>query len=231
MFYCKTCAEKNGWPYEPFMPMSRGKCEMCAEVGLCADRPSSRLPGRGQTEEACDNCDGRGFFFPWRDDTGLACVEKCDQCGKFKYDDEAAGALGALVLPKDYAVANICLPGMRWEDAGAGAFVVMKHFTQGGGTNYYCPLTFEEGIKLARELGFEKVPERVCCPKCGGTNLSVQLPAVFRWDGAAYALGPEDLTSDEFPIERDAIVVCNGQGDVPCAHTCKIAELVPGKEA
>lgn len=66
----------------------------------------------------------------------------------------------------------------------------------------------------ADELAPEPKPSRKCCPACGGSKFSIQLHAVFRWDGEAYALGPEHLNSDEFPIEDDAMVIC----DTPVSH-------------
>lgn len=44
MFYCEECANKNRWPYEFYMPMSRGPCECCDEVKACVDVPSYALP-------------------------------------------------------------------------------------------------------------------------------------------------------------------------------------------
>lgn len=42
MFYCDACADVRGWP-ETFFH-SRGKCEVCGEVGICNDTPSKNLP-------------------------------------------------------------------------------------------------------------------------------------------------------------------------------------------
>lgn len=37
MFYCKTCATKNSWPYEFWYPMSYGPCEECGKTTTCVD--------------------------------------------------------------------------------------------------------------------------------------------------------------------------------------------------
>lgn len=42
MFYCKKCAENNGYPES--MRMSFGNCEICSTNGDCYDVPSSHLP-------------------------------------------------------------------------------------------------------------------------------------------------------------------------------------------
>lgn len=42
MFYCEKCRKANEWP-ETFFK-SRGPCEICEEVAVCNDCPSSRLP-------------------------------------------------------------------------------------------------------------------------------------------------------------------------------------------
>lgn len=41
MFYCDKCKEKKGWPES--WAKSYGKCEICDEVALCNDVPSSHL--------------------------------------------------------------------------------------------------------------------------------------------------------------------------------------------
>lgn len=56
------------------------------------------------------------------------------------------------------------------------------------------------------------------CPACGGNRLLVELKAIFAWDGKMPALGPEHLCSDEFPIEPNATVLCNGCGRVSHMH-------------
>jgi hypothetical protein len=99
----------------------------------------------------CNECGYSGFKFPWRDDTGLACVEKCDNCGKFEYDDEAAATLASIVMPKGYSIVHMVLPGCKWEDAGAAAFVVAKLAGPTGSKPRL--LSFAEGVKLAKELG------------------------------------------------------------------------------
>lgn len=42
MFYCDSCAEKNGW-WQSF-GQSYGPCEVCGVKRLCNDVPSSLLP-------------------------------------------------------------------------------------------------------------------------------------------------------------------------------------------
>lgn len=44
MFYCESCAEKKGWPFDWYLAASRGPCEVCKEVSLCADVHHSHLP-------------------------------------------------------------------------------------------------------------------------------------------------------------------------------------------
>lgn len=299
MFYCEECAKKYGYPYELWTPMSKGPCEICKKVAVCADVPTSQLPdsrpsGEGVvdtalksdtpvrtggkppgygiccdcesplgmtgycTNKSCDmankkqdgsyqpqefdECDGPcecedvGYLFPSDLDTGFACVMTCDQCEKYASDEEAAAVFGSMLQQRDpdYAVILMVLPGLQWEDLGASKFVVakrqklIKHGTLRRNIDadeVFVPITDEEAIELAHRLQHTLGP--VCCPKCGGTRLDVQLPAVFRWNGADHALGPEDLNSSEFPIEDDALVVCNGSEDEDCDHTCKVSELKP----
>lgn len=42
MFYCDPCARLRVWPRTPYK--SHGRCEMCGEVAVCNDLPSSLLP-------------------------------------------------------------------------------------------------------------------------------------------------------------------------------------------
>lgn len=42
MFFCNPCATKREWPQSMFK--SRGKCEICNEIAVCNDIPSSNLP-------------------------------------------------------------------------------------------------------------------------------------------------------------------------------------------
>ncbi len=46
MFYCRDCAKKNDWPWDPWglARFSHGPCEMCRTVGKCVDVPSYALP-------------------------------------------------------------------------------------------------------------------------------------------------------------------------------------------
>lgn len=44
MFYCDDCAKKCEWP-ESF-GRSTGPCEICGQVRVCNDLPSSQLPDR-----------------------------------------------------------------------------------------------------------------------------------------------------------------------------------------
>lgn len=46
MFYCDSCAQKNKWPTDFFLPRSRGPCEVCEKVAVCNDVPSERLSDR-----------------------------------------------------------------------------------------------------------------------------------------------------------------------------------------
>ena len=42
MFYCHECATKYQWPET--LASSYGKCEMCGQIDICNDTPSSQLP-------------------------------------------------------------------------------------------------------------------------------------------------------------------------------------------
>ena len=169
-------------------------------------------------DEPCDNCNGRGYLFPWRDDTGFACVESCGDCDKFTYDDEAATELATLLLKRngDYCMGYILLPEHTWDDPGAVANIVMRLDAP---SMSYRPLTFKEGLALAEELWPSATSPR-CCPRCNATDLVVQLPAAFCWNGKDYAVGDEDLAATEFPISDTAMVLCNS-----CDWTGDIGEM------
>jgi len=51
MFYCQQCATTNGWPFDDWMGLSRGPCEICHTVAECADIPSSSLPEKSGDED------------------------------------------------------------------------------------------------------------------------------------------------------------------------------------
>jgi rRNA maturation protein Nop10 len=193
----------------------------------------------------------------------LATVERCDMCSRYEWDDEAAAELYKLIMDKGYTFAHYLIPGMKWEDAGSMHLTLMKVCEGAGGDQFLEPQTLEEGEALYRELlaeknkrcakcgstsldrdgdclacgesreGYDEEPKAACCPECGGTKLDVQLPAVFRWDGEAFALGPENLNSDEFPVEDEAVVVCSTPLDdescALCDWTGKVKDLVPKK--
>lgn len=213
-------------------------------------------PGEPCECEEGDGCLVPGVLFPCSTDGGLATVERCDMCSRYAYDDEAASELFEMAMRKGYTFANYLLPGMKWEDAGAMHLVLMKVCEDTPDEQYLVPQTIEQAEALYKELMAEKPATcRNCsstsldkdgdclscgesregyddsdwprvCPKCGGTSLDVQLPAVFRWNGTnPFALGPESLSSCEFPIEENAFVVCNGTADTPCDHTCKVKDL------
>ena len=42
MFYCDNCAKKRSWPAAIFK--SYGRCEVCKDLGVCNDVPSTDLP-------------------------------------------------------------------------------------------------------------------------------------------------------------------------------------------
>ncbi len=42
MFYCRKCADKNGWPWG--LSGSYGPCEICKKTDTCTDVPSHKLP-------------------------------------------------------------------------------------------------------------------------------------------------------------------------------------------
>ena len=52
MFYCKECAEKNGYPES--IAKSHGKCELCGNIRVCNDVPSSKLPKSAKEKEMED---------------------------------------------------------------------------------------------------------------------------------------------------------------------------------
>lgn len=216
------------------------KCRKCGsrrldKDGDCLSCGESR-EGYDDHDLVCEICEGRGFLFPHGEDTGYVCVEKCDQCAsQDTYDDDVAAKLCTQLQKIDprYAVAGVILPGMKWEECGAHHFVVLKYEDadpERAIPGAWVPIDFEEGEALAYKLGiYHAEPDVRCCPRCGGTSLDVQLSAVFRWDGAANALGPENLASCEFPVEDNAMVVCNGRGGEPCDYTCKVKDLKPKK--
>lgn len=50
MFYCTSCAEKNGWPLST-LHVSYGRCEICRETDICNDVPSRLLPPVKEDDE------------------------------------------------------------------------------------------------------------------------------------------------------------------------------------
>lgn len=219
------------------------KCPVCKGSGevYSAKQGKKTCPGCRGTGYVCEICEGRGFLFPHGEDTGYVCVEKCDQCAsQATYDDDVAAELCSQLQKIDprYAVAGVILPGMKWGDCGAYHFVVLKYEDEDPERaipGAWVPIDFEEGEALAYKLGiYHAEPDGKCCPRCGGTRLDVQLPAVFRWDGKTHALGPEDLSSDEFPIEDEAVVVCSTPRDKDsralCDWTGKVSDLMPVEE-
>jgi len=108
--------------------------------------------------DKCDNCDGLGYLFPWGEDTGYVCIEKCDQCDMFKCDDEAASYVAARLLELDtsYAVAYIVITGMKWIDAGSARYVVLRS-SRGVGCGFF-PIDWEEGVALERRLATLLLP-------------------------------------------------------------------------
>lgn len=64
----------------------------------------------------------------------------------------------------------------------------------------------------------------VCCPTCGGTDLRVQLPAVFEWDGFVPSLSEHAVMSTEHPVVDDAHVRCE-----ECDDEWTVGALVPVK--
>jgi|GEM_PF-5014100 len=105
--------------------------------------------------EICDNCNGLGYLFPWGDDTGLACVERCDICKKFTDDDEAAIELCVDLQKKvgtRYTVSRIVLPGHSTEDPGSVRSVVMELERANEDSVTYTVLDFEDGAALEKKL-------------------------------------------------------------------------------
>lgn len=114
-----------------------------------------------EDEETCDACEGLGYLFPHRSDTGHACVEACDTCRKFglnEADANAAAALAGELLPLNdrYVIVDGLLPGDRWEDAGACAYVVARYDEN---ETAITPLSFFEGTALAKFLAKPKLPQ------------------------------------------------------------------------
>jgi hypothetical protein len=48
MFYCNKCAEEKGYPKS--IAKSHGKCELCGNIAVCNDVPSSKLPEPNEIE-------------------------------------------------------------------------------------------------------------------------------------------------------------------------------------
>ena len=44
MTYCKECAGKKGWPFNPWSFITYGPCEECGKTRECVDVKSSLLP-------------------------------------------------------------------------------------------------------------------------------------------------------------------------------------------
>lgn len=126
MFYCEACAKKNGYPFEFYLPQSRGPCELCKKTATCVDVPSSRLPNRATPppeipQFVCPQCGAthdRGYYPPGAFGTYrcLQCGyvgptkeepltdEECDTCRSVLTQDSIDGgrctSCGSMVLPK-----------------------------------------------------------------------------------------------------------------------------------
>jgi hypothetical protein len=139
---CPKCyAEGNGRHQ-----LRNGRCPYCREIGIQAtgvvmqNIQSGEIVVRQDGGVFCDNCDDElvtGVLFPWNDDTGYACVEKCDECSIFEYDDDAGVALQR-VLGAAYHVKPYDIKGRDY----------LAVFRQGEDE----PLSFEEGQQLCEQL-------------------------------------------------------------------------------
>jgi hypothetical protein len=74
-----------------------GKCDECLNGIQCRDFPA--------WEARCDNPSCYGVIISLRDSTGEYNVEKCDDCGRFEYDEDAMEWLASnfhkMRLPKE----------------------------------------------------------------------------------------------------------------------------------
>jgi len=160
--------------------MTDKACKKCSSTSL--DRDGDCLAcgesreGYDDHDLVCDNCDGTGYLFPWGDDTGFVCVERCDQCLNFQSDDQAAEELAGKLLRLDegYCVATITLPDMLWEEAGSCRSVVMKMQHSADTPHYLEPINWSDGVQLAKRLRGQMV-QPGACPSCRTTELTVML--------------------------------------------------------
>jgi hypothetical protein len=59
MFYCESCAKKNGWPWDWYLsPASRGPCEVCGKVSVCADVHHSFLKPVDKVADSTEGGEG-----------------------------------------------------------------------------------------------------------------------------------------------------------------------------
>lgn len=183
-------------------------------------------------ETACPECDGQGYLFPWGEDTGFACIERCDSCKQYASDAKAADALAAKLMQQFdalYCVSYVMLPGHAWADLGSTCTVVMEQQCDVQRSQCtYAPLTFDNGVALAHKLRGTEPPlaaGECACPECGSQDLLVSLSAAFTWNGASGGTCVSDLRADEFPIQNDSPVVCQ-----QCEWVGLVADLREGEE-
>lgn len=178
-------------------------------------------------DAVCSACNGRGYLFPHGNASGWICVERCDSCRPYWYDEEAAAALGEELSRIDprYAIVRAYDPDRDLDDGpGPAYFAVVKYHN---GSDSFRPIGPDVADALAVKLGIIKPqaaqPDAECCPRCGSTDLCVSLQAAFRWNGKDPALGPEALVADEFPVEDAALVVCD-----KCEHMWRARQSKKG---
>lgn len=153
---------------------------------------------------SCDVCQGRGYVFPCE----VNCVEACTACGKYEYDDEAAAVLGEALaqISENYGILRTASADP--DELSGASFSVVRHQN----LSHYEPIDAKEAAGLAAKL--YRLPTDwvgdLCCPICGGTELRVELPAVFEWDGHIPLVSNHSLRATEFPIKPAARVCCTG---------------------
>jgi len=142
---CEAClAEGNNAEWQ----VTDGRCPKCGEKRVSRTASVLRSAKTGRISWGgdywCDSCSDQllnGVLFPWDSDIGHAGVEKCDGCGIYQYDDDAAAELAKKLGP-NYEVKQYQVFADPTA-AGAFRFAVFKKGAD-------VPLTYEEGEELCR---------------------------------------------------------------------------------
>lgn len=126
-----------------------------------AVQPTGRVlkdPATGRvrwgSDGGCDCGALPGVLFPWDSDIGHAGVERCDSCAIYQYDDDAGQALGqylAWLYPGKYEIRRYQV----FADPNAAGAMRIAVFRTGDAV----PLTFEEGMALAKRIDLIEKPK------------------------------------------------------------------------